>query len=182
MSHVVLAEAQPLEAMVRRAAAGDEAAFAHLVAVHHAQMARVAYVITGDPELARDAVQSAWLVAWRRLRSLREPAQVRSWLVAIAANEARQAVRKRGRHPVVDISVVDQASTVEDPAREIRSLDLARALARLKLEDRVLLATRYVAELDSNEMARQTGLSASGVRSRLTRLLDRLRTELDDDR
>ena len=54
-----------------------------------------------------------------------------------------------------------------------------RALAHLKPDDRRLLALRFVAGFDSTEIARHTGLSASGVRSRLARLLDRLRTEID---
>ena len=53
-------------------------------------MARVAFVICGDPEATRDAVQTAWSIAWRRLHSLRDPDQVHPWLIAIAANEARR--------------------------------------------------------------------------------------------
>ncbi len=168
------------DATVRLAATGDEAAFTRLVEQHHAAMARVAYVIVGDVEAARDAVQAAWAIAWRRLGSLREPAQVRSWLVAVAANEARQAVRRSRRGgPVVDISAALDKRGAGDPADQIANVDLARALRGLAADDRALLALRFAAGLDSNEIASQLGLSASGVRSRLARLLDRLRTELD---
>ena len=47
--------------MVALAGAGDEAAFARLVATYHADMARVAFAACGDRELAEDAVQAAWL-------------------------------------------------------------------------------------------------------------------------
>ena len=53
------------------------------------------------------------------------------------------------------------------------------AMARLDPDDRALLALRYVAGFDSNELASAIGLSASGIRSRLERLLKRLREELD---
>ena len=53
---------------VQRAAAGNEAAFAALVAEHHAAMVRVACVILGDREAAQDAVQWAWAHAWRRVQ------------------------------------------------------------------------------------------------------------------
>src|SRR5512135_3124814 len=89
---------------VELAGAGDEAAFAQLVATYHADMARVAFVACGDRSLAEDAVQSAWLVAWRKLRSLRDAARVRPWLLAVTANEARQLVRRR-HGPVVEIAV-----------------------------------------------------------------------------
>ena len=66
-----------------------------------------------------------------------------------------------------------------DPAETIGLVDLQRALAHLKPDDRRLLALRYVAGLDSSEIARHTGGSASGVRSRLARLIDRLRMDID---
>ena len=166
------------EAIVRRAAAGDEAAFARLIAEHNAAMARVAYVIVGDRETTLDAVQSAWTIAWRRLGSLRNPEQVRPWLVAIAANEARQQRRRQRRATVVDISEALDRTGSGDPGEGADVVDLERALRRLDVDDRRLLALRFVAGLDSTEIAQHLGLSASGVRSRLSRLIDRLRADL----
>jgi RNA polymerase sigma-70 factor (ECF subfamily) len=178
MTDILLGDVAAREATVRSAATGDEAAFARLVAEHHASMARVAFVISGDAETTRDAVQSAWAIAWRRMKSLRDPSQVRAWLVAIAANEARQAVRRRRRERVVDISE-DVARTQSDHLEDANEVvDLDRALLGLKPEERSLLALRYAAGLDSSEIARQMGISASGVRSRLARLLERLRDDL----
>ena len=179
MTDITLGDAPATDATVRLAASGDEAAFARLVERHHASMARVAYAITGDVEAARDATQVAWATAWRRLHTLRDHGQVRAWLVAIAANEARQTHRKRGRRTVVDISEALDAAPSADPADRIGAVDLARALARLKPDDRTLLALRFAAGLDSTEIAAQLQLSPSGVRSRLARLIERLRTELD---
>jgi RNA polymerase sigma factor (sigma-70 family) len=55
---------------------------------------------------------------------------------------------------------------------------MADVLARLKPEERTLVGLRYAAGLDSAEIGTVLGVSASGVRSRLNRLLDRLRAEL----
>lgn len=179
MTNVAAPDATTRESTVRLAAGGDEAAFATLVATHHAAMARVAFVICGDVEATHDAVQTAWSIAWRRLHTLRDDGQVRSWLIAIAANEARQAMRRQRRHPVVDISDDLDHSPGGDPADAISVVDLQRALAHLKPDDRRLLALRFVAGLDSTEIARHTGGSASGVRSRLSRLIERLRMDID---
>ncbi len=141
-------------------------------------MARVAYVIVGEREQTLDAVQSAWTIAWRRIGSLRDPRQVRSWLVAIAANEARQTRRRTRRAVVTDISE-QMIPGVGDPGDNAALVDLERALRGLNADERRLLALRYVADLDSTEIARVLGMSASGVRSRLARLLDRLRAELE---
>ena len=180
VTHAVVEQTVLGEGVVRRAAAGDETAFAQLIAAHNAAMARVAYVIVGEREQTLDAVQSAWAIAWRRLGSLRDPNRVRSWLIAIAANEARQQVRRRRRAAVVDISSAMATASLDTAAVDTwaQIVDLERALRGLDADDRRLLAMRFVAELDSNEIARLLGLSASGVRSRLARLLDRLRQEL----
>ena len=142
-------------------------------------MARVAFVICGDADVTRDAVQAAWAIAWRRLRDVKDPSRVRAWLVAIAANETRQVIRRRRRAVVVDLSSVVDQQGGDDPADGIGVVDLARALRGLKPEDRSLLALRFVGGLDSSEIAAQLGGSASGVRSRLARLIDRLRVDLD---
>ena len=179
MSELTLGNVPATDSTVRLAATGNEAAFAQLVDQHHASMAKVAYAICGDVDTARDATQQAWEIAWRRLPTLRDPAQVRAWLVAIAANEARQAIRRRRVRVVVDISERLDAAAGADPADRIAAVDLARVLRKLDPEDRALLAMRFLAGLDATEIARGLRLSPSGVRSRLARLLERLRTELD---
>src|SRR5262245_38290107 len=166
------------EATGRSAAAGDEAAFARLVAEHHPSMARVAFVICGDAATTEDVLQSAWTIAWRRLESLRDPARVRSWLVAIAANEARQAIRRRHRERIVDISD-EIASAGSDVDHSVAVLDLYRAIRDLSPEDRSLLAMRFAAGLDSTEIAEQIRVSPSGVRSRISRIIERLRVDLE---
>ncbi len=178
--------------IVRAAAAGDAEAFTRIVATYHAEMARVAFVVLGEADLAQDAAQSAWTIAWRRLSSHRESASLRSWLLTIAANEARQLARQGRRRALKEIWVDAGPQDPADPRRHAdladprqpadpaAHLDLARSLARLPVDDRTLLALRFVADLDSNEIAGILGGSPSGIRSRLSRLLHRLREDLTD--
>lgn len=172
--------AEDVRGTVASAAAGDVASLARIVDRHHRDMARVCAVITGDPDTAEEAVQAAWPIAWRRLGSLRDPERLRAWLVSIAANEARQLLRRERRRRVVEIRV-PAATAAPDPEERASLADLGAALARLEPDDRTLLALRYVAELGSDEIGRALGISASGARSRLERLLARLRTELRDE-
>ncbi len=167
--------------VVQLAAEGDETAFARIAATHHAEMVRVGYIICGDWSLAQDAAESALWIAWRKLPSLRDPERLRPWLLSVAANEARQLVRRQYRRAVVELKIRPLDAADCDPSTEIDRLDLANALHRLSPEDRTILALRYVADLDSAEISPLVGLSASGVRSRLSRLVDRLRKELTDD-
>jgi RNA polymerase sigma-70 factor (ECF subfamily) len=150
---------------VRRALSGDADAYEWIVATFSADMAQVCFVVCGDHTLAEEAVAGAWPLAWRRLDTLRQTDRLGSWLISIAANQARQIARSRRRRAVREIPV----STIDEPtasAERDSHIDLADALARLKPDDRALLALRYVAGFDSNELARAMGLSPSGTRAR----------------
>ena len=177
---VQVGDASSVAALVAAARAGDEAAFTRLVATYHQDLVRVAFAITGDPDTAADAAQLAWNQAWRKLSSVREATQVKSWLVAIAANEARQLVRRQRRRTVVEIQVEPYSGppTTEQSASRV---DLANALGRLSPDDRELLALRFVVGLDATEIATLRRNSPSGTRARLARVLARLRKELDRD-
>lgn len=176
----VTIEADAAGVMIERALAGDELAFARIVAAHHEEMARVAYLVTGSLDLAEDAAQAAWAVAWRRLPTLRDPERLRPWLLTIAANEARQLARGDRRRTVRELRVQLPEADASSP-EHAALIDLGNALARLDPRDRALIGLRYVADLDSAAIGRELGLSASGVRVRLHRLLGRLREELGDD-
>lgn len=167
--------------MLARATSGDQVAFAQIVEAHHVDMRRVSYVICGDSDVADDAVQQAWQVAWRKLATVRDPDRLGSWLVAVAANETRQLLRRRRRRPEVELERGWDAALFTDPQPDVRFIDLASALEQLSAEDRGLLAMRYVAGMNATDIAKVTGGSPSGVRSRLARLLTRIREDLTDD-
>ena len=91
--------------VVASAVAGDEGAFARIIAAHHDDMVRVGFLVTGETELAHEAVQSAWLLAWRRLGRCGTPTVWRPWLMSITANEARGLLRSRRRRRLVEVQV-----------------------------------------------------------------------------
>ena len=167
--------------LLASAAAGDEIAFRRIIAAHHEDMRRVAAYVAGDHAIAEEATQAAWVIAWKKLGNVRDEAHLRPWLVSVAANEAKRLLRKQRRRTELEVSV-DPSSTPGgiDPATGIAEIDLDRAMAKLGPDDRELLAMRYVAGFDSSELAASTGISPSGTRSRLERLLRRLREDLSD--
>lgn len=168
-----------LTGVIASASAGDEVAFAKIVAAHHEDMRRVCAVVCGDETVAEEATQAAWSVAWRMLGSLREPQRLRPWLVSVAVNEAKQLLRKRRRIGALEIAVdVSRTPGGIDPAIGIDLIDLRSALQRLDPDERALLAMRYVAGFDATELAVATGISPAGTRTRLKRSIDRLRKEL----
>jgi RNA polymerase sigma-70 factor (ECF subfamily) len=170
---------EPLAALVAPARAGDEAAFTRIVARYHPDLVRVAMVVSGDAEIANEAAQSAWVIAWRRLGDLRDAANLRPWLMSIAANEARQLTRSGLRRAVRELAVLDPTTPSEESGAALR-IDLANALRVLDARDRALLGLRYLAGMDSTEIGKAVGMSATAVRTRLARARERLRQELGD--
>ncbi len=167
-------------AALASAAAGDEVAFRRIIAWHHDDMRKVCLAIADDRAIADEATQAAWVIAWKRLGDVHDEEHLRPWLVTVAANEAKQLLRKRRRRAEVEVAA--DATHVPggiDPASDVVDLDVRDALARLDPDDRALLALRYVAGFDSNELGKAFGLKPGTVRQRLRRLLERLREELD---
>ena len=152
-----------------------EDAFVAIVEKHDGDLAALCYVITGDRDLARDATQTTWLKLWRNPPKLRDPTKLRFWLLAVAANEARQLLRSRRRLVPLDQEPV---STTEYDRSTV--IALGQALQGLRPDDRVLLGLRYVTGLNATEIAGQLDVSPGAVRLRLHRVVLQLREVLGD--
>jgi RNA polymerase sigma-70 factor (ECF subfamily) len=85
------------EELVERGRAGDDAALSELVERHHAAAYRVAFSMLQEDDAAQDVVQDAFIKGFRALAGFRGEASFRTWILTIAGNEARSALRRRGR-------------------------------------------------------------------------------------
>ena len=172
------------DALAARARAGDTAAFGELVRRHQRAALRVAAVISGSTDDARDIVQDAMVKAYRALATHRGDGAVRSWLLRVVANEAknhvRSQVRRRRRDDRHAGLVVRAAAGADEPALDrIDHAALATALGLLRPDDRAVLGCRFVAGLSEAETAEVLGLPTGTVKSRTSRALGRLRTLLE---
>lgn len=156
----------------------DEIAFVRLVEAYDRDLIRLAYVITGSRETAEDAAQAAWERLWSKPPALRDHTKLRSWLLTVVANEARQTGRRQRRGAVIESSAATPRSTSGEMHPDLA--DLRLALLRLAPPDRELLGLRFAVEMPSAEIGAHLGISAEGARTRLHRLLQRLREDLDD--
>jgi RNA polymerase sigma factor (sigma-70 family) len=171
------------DALAARVRAGDTAAFGELVARHQQAALRVAAVIIGSTEDARDVVQEAMVKAHRSLATHRGDGSVRSWLLRIVANEAKNHVRSRVRRlrrddRYVGLEIRTTAGADEPALERIDHAALATALGGLRHDDRAVLGCRFVAGLSEAETAAVLGLPTGTVKSRTSRALGRLRTLL----
>lgn len=157
----------------------DQAAFTQLVAALDRELLRLAYLITGSRHAAEDAAQAAWERLWHKPPHLREPSKLRSWLLTVCANEARQAGRRQRRGAALEAKAASGSAPKVDLTADLA--DLQVALGRISTSDRELLALRFVVGLASAEIAEHLGLSPEGARTRIHRLVQRLRQEVSHD-
>lgn len=181
--------------LLRRAIAGNEAAFDVLVRRHTPRMYRVALRIVGNPLDAEDALQDAWISAWRALPRFRGESAVSTWLYRIVTNAALALIRRRPPTIPLDAdgvgdepggSFLDPALLVDDraePDRQVIGAEqvkvVLRAVASLELSQRLPLVLHELEGLTYEEVAEVLGVSVPALRSRLHRarvaLLDRLK-------
>jgi RNA polymerase sigma-70 factor (ECF subfamily) len=173
------------EELVRRALAQDTAAYGDLVRRHQLVALRLAAGICGSAEEARDIVQDAFVQGYRSLHRYRGEAPVRSWLLRIVANRAKNAIRasSRRRHRE-DRSVGLERQRVTDPVGDEVAGDRdaaaqLAALTALPTRDREVLAARYLAGLTEAETAALLDVPVGTVKSRSSRALAHARALLE---
>jgi RNA polymerase sigma-70 factor (ECF subfamily) len=176
-------------AIARRIAAGDRAAFIELMRRHNRRLYRLARATLRDDAEAEDALQEAYLAAYRRVAQFRGDASLATWLSRMVLNECLGRLRKSARRQNV-IPIVagedDMATTTPDD-REVPEQAFARAEMRALIEGqldalpedfRTVFVLRAVEELSVEETAACLGIPEATVRSRHFRARSLLRESL----
>lgn len=150
---------------------GDRRRFAVLVQRHNQTLFRTCRAVLRNDHDAEDAVQSAWLSAFRALGHFRADASFRTWVTRIAVNEATTRLRQQKKLIAVPQEVPMPPS--ETPADRTALKELAARLER-ELDElpeglRTVLVLRDVVELDTAETAAALGIEEENVRVRLHR-------------
>ena len=168
--------------LVRCAQSGDEAAFRQLVELYAALTERTARALLVDRTQAEDAVQEAWLDAWRALSHFDPSRPFRPWILTFTANRCRMLARKKAPFtvPYRDHMSGDQDGLVTEVTQayivgQARDEELERALALLDDSRRQVVTLRFYADLSLEEIADVTGTPLGTVKSRLHRALEKLR-------
>jgi RNA polymerase sigma-70 factor (ECF subfamily) len=183
--------------LVRRIAQDDQKAFEALMRRHNGRLFRVARAILKDDAEAEDALQDAYLDAYKHIDSFQGGSQVATWLVRIVANRALMRLRKQKRERVV-VPFADPHSTSSDSRTEdvvdrtgespsaaalrgeIRRI-LERRIDELPVAFRTVFVLREVEEMTVEETAESLGIPPATVRTRLFRARALLREALARD-
>jgi RNA polymerase sigma-70 factor (ECF subfamily) len=170
--------------LVARATGGDHEAFDRLVDGSVDRLYGVASLILRDGDRAQDAVQEAFVSAWRDLRSLRDPGAWDAWTYRLTIWACYRQARKDRRRTSVELHVTP------DPSGE-PSLDLGfavverdrldRQLGRLPIDQRAVIVLHFYLDRPLTEVAGILDIPVGTAKSRLHRGLEALRTDMRDE-
>jgi RNA polymerase sigma-70 factor, ECF subfamily len=183
--------------LVGRIARHDQAAFEVLMRRHNGKLFRVARAILKDDAEAEDALQDAYLDAYRHINDFQGGARLSTWLTRIVINQALMRLRKHRRDRIVvpfgDGRAIepDQAETEmadersESPPAATLRAEIRRALERrideLPMAFRTVFVMREVEDMTVDETAECLSIPAATVRTRLFRARALLRAALARD-
>ena len=168
-------EGLPDEELLRRHVAGDPDAFATLVGRHRDRLWAVALRTMRNPEDAADALQDAYLSAFRRAGTFRGEAQVTTWLHRVVVNACLDRLRRqRSRATDALPEDLDRAASLAVPAEdpieaEQQRVDVAAALARLNPDQRAALVLVDMQGYSVDEAAAILHCAPGTVKSRCAR-------------
>jgi RNA polymerase sigma factor (sigma-70 family) len=170
--------------LAARARDGDVGAFEELVTRYQGIAFRVAWLVVRNRGDAEDAVQDAFVKAYYAMPRYRPGAPFRPWILRIVTNEARNRGRSSRQREGLALRLAATEEANQVPPPEAAVLDradaeaLVAALGRLPERDRLVIAYRYLFEMSEAETAEAMEVRPGTVKSRLSRALVRLRTEL----
>lgn len=149
---------------------------------HSAEALRLSYLLTGDQELAQDITQDAFVRLFRRFQDLRRPVAFGAYLRRTVINLSRDHWRKvRLQRRLLGRQMKEWV----EAERSVSSLEVRdeiwRALQRLPYAQRATVVLRYYEDLTEREIADVMACSTGAVKSRLSRALVALRTQISED-
>lgn len=178
-------------ALLVAAQGGEREAFNRLILDYQDLAYNVAYRILGDPDVAADATQDAFISAYRALSGFRG-GSFRSWLLRIVTNACYDVLRARKRHPTVSLDAdpeLDWAEWTEGdeeaPEDFAERQDLGqliqRGLQELPDDQRTVIVLCDIHGMAYREIARTLGVSLGTVKSRLSRGREKMREYLKEN-
>jgi len=167
-------EAQPLSGLMAAAQAGDRAALGSLLMTVERPLYRFVYRLMGNAAAAEDITQETLLKVCQNLHRYREQGQFQAWVYKIAANQARDAIRRGHTWDEVE----DTAVEGPDPGRVEQFRHVMIAMRVLTEKERAALVLIEIEGYDSREAGRILGCLAITARTRAAHARKKIRREL----
>jgi RNA polymerase sigma-70 factor, ECF subfamily len=153
---------------LRRAQAGDLAAFGRIMEAHERRVLRVALRLLNNPQDAQDAAQEVFLRLYKKLKGLDSLRGCEPWLYRVTVNVCRDMARARRRWVSLEEGpAAAEADAFADAERGEQRRMVSRALSRLGEKERAALVLRDVEGFSTREVAAMLGSSEATVRSQI---------------
>ena len=161
----------------------DEASFRALYRRHaEAMYAVVIRLVQGSEADAEEVIQDAWILAAQKLSSFRWNSALRTWLIGIAINCARNRYRHMKTHSHVDLAEVAELPAVPPIKRPIELIDIERAITQMPDGYREVLLLHDVEGYTHEEIGTMLGIEAGTSKSQLSRARSALRRTITETR
>lgn len=167
------------ETPLERARAGDEDAFASIVAEHEAMVFSLAYHFFHDRSRGEEIAQDVFLQLYRNLASIESPAHLVHWLRQVTTRRCIDGVR-RSRLRLVPLETAHEVHSKDRPADPLLDRRLRELIAALPEIQRLVVILRYQEDLDPSEICQIVGMPVNTVKSHLHRAVQSLRKKLGD--
>ena len=175
--------------LVVRALQGDQEAFSSIVDLYSTVMLHTASIIVGDHDVAEDVVQDALIQAWHHLADLRQAGALRPWLMRIVVNQCISFKRRLARTTAFMRQALSEQETDmiaraadDHKGRMERDWDLAQAITRLPMKQRIVIVLHYYNSMTLPEMAQALHTSENTLKKRIQAALTNLRRMLQSTR
>jgi RNA polymerase sigma factor (sigma-70 family) len=168
--------------LVILARGGDHDAFARLVAGSIGRLNAIARLILRDYTMAEDAVQDAFVDAWRSLPGLRDPERFQAWMTRLLIRSCQDS-RRRARRRTIEMPLpsIDGPKVADHQATFAVIDQIERGLSGLTIDQRTVLVLTYYLDLPIAEAASVLGIPTGTMKSRVHRALLALRATVDAD-
>ncbi len=174
--------------LIQRTLDGDQTAFTELVEKYQKGIHALAWRKIGDFHIAQEITQDAFLRAYQRLRTLKDPSLFPGWVYVIASHLCTEWHRKK-KPPIqsletTDVAEIDQVSHSQyiaeqrdTEAAEARREVVQKLLQKLPESERTVMALHYLGEMTCEAISKMLGVSPNTIKSRLSRARNRLKKE-----
>jgi len=166
------------EQIVEAVIAGDTDAFAVLVSRYTARYARFATRMLGSREDGEEALQDAFVRAYRALGKKDRTSNFGPWFHSILMNQCRTTASRRANRQrllVHDDGALERAVASEGTVGGLAGSEIEIAVGKLDPSQRELFLMKYVEDMSYDEIAEITGVGVSALKMRVKRTADRLR-------
>ena len=168
--------------LVEAAQRGDREAYVDLVRPRSDRLFGIAHRILHDVDRAEDAFQDALVIAWRDLRSLRDPDRFDAWLQRLLINLCiRHASRERRRVANLRVLPIDGPVAPDEIGAVALRDQIERGFRRLSIDQRVVLTLHHFSGYAPTEIAEILGIPPGTARSRLHNAHRAMRAALEAD-